>query len=244
VALINNLLQHSNQAIQNQLRDLLTKMENHEIYLLWIKLPHSKRFFKNETRVITFEYEALKEETSKKERVMEFHSAPYEVFYVITPPKDYKFRKKEIEYYDPHSQELLRTESNWKNLEGDPIYLNESQNSVTVRVRPNTNQQILFTYSFKPRDTVIAFPKLALILLIAGSLIIAYSSIDSYPEFCIKTKSCWIGNPFLENQFQVGIGIIGAALVIPRLINNMDIRDSLRFYFFIPIIIAGISLFL
>ena len=121
-ALIENLLQHSTQEVQDELNHILDDMNNHCVYLLWIKLPHSKRFFKNETRVITLEYEATKDEASKKERVLEFHSAQYEVFYIITPPKDYKFSKKEIEYYHPETKKLKRKENNWENKEGNPVY--------------------------------------------------------------------------------------------------------------------------
>jgi hypothetical protein len=48
---------------------------------------------------------------------------------------------------------------------------------------------------------------------------------------------------FKDKQAEIGIGIVGGSLIIPSLINNPDIRNSLKFRFIAPLAIAIFSIF-
>lgn len=244
-ALINNLIRYSTKdSVKKELQNLLKDIDDRKIFLLWIKLPHLKRFHTNESRVIFLEYEATKEETKIKDRVLEFHSAPHEVFYVVTPPNDYEFDKEEIEYYDSEKKIFVKQKENWISNKGDPYFFNENQDSVTIRIRPNTQQNILFTYSFKPKKSIIAFPYIALGLLASAAFLIAFSKFDLFMDVCHSINLCNFGNPFADRQIQYELGIITASLVVPRLIQNTEIRHSLRRLYLIPIAIGIIGIFL
>ena len=103
----------------------------------------------------------------------------------------------------------------------------------------------MFSYSFNAKKNITAFPNIALFLLTIGTIVTTITNTTFFNENCIEFFNvCWIGKSFLGNQIQFHIGVVGSAIVVPRLIMNQDIRDELKFRYLIPIIAAIIGLFL
>lgn len=241
--LTSHLKKATSDSEKNAINKLLVDMTNHEIYIFWIKLPHSRKFFSNESRVITLEYQAPKEDVEENERVMEFHSAPYEVFYNVTPPEDFEFDTMELRTIDSKTKKVKKTETTWKSKKGDPYYFTESQHSISVRISPNFPDHYLFVYSFKPKKTLTNLPRLTLGILIAGSIVIFLSNFVFFSENCNAIQLCWITTPVEGKQSDFVIAITAASLIIPRLIRNVEIRDRMKYRFLIPIAIAIIGLY-
>jgi hypothetical protein len=245
-ALINNLLKHSKNTEANaELTDLLHDMDEQRVFLLWIKLPADRRLMPKEARTITLEYDTPREELEEKDQFLEFHSAPYEVFYTIRIPEDYEFGKEEIEIYDYDGTTLKDRHKTWKKKpqRGDPFYFNENHGSVSIRISPNTNDSIRFIYSFKAKKNITALPQIVLCLLIGASIVLVLSNLNYYLANCGKYQLCFNIGLFAEKQAEIGIGIIGASLIVPNLIHNQEIRDSLKYLFLAPLIIAIFGIF-
>jgi len=177
---------------------------------------------------------------------MEFHSSPHEVFYVITPPNDFEFDNKEIRTIDSKTKKVTKVDTSWtskKSKKGDPYYFTESQYSISIRIRPNTTNHYVLAYSFKPTQTITTLPRIALVLLIAGSFLILLSNLEYFTENCNSVQLCWVIKPVDGAQTNFAIAIIAASFVIPRLIRNVEVRDFMKFWFILPIVIAIIGLY-
>lgn len=238
-ALIKNLSKKSSGTIKNELDDLLKQMSDKKIFLLWIKLPSNRRFFQNETRIIKLEYDATQSETHRK-RVLEFHSAPHETFYTIKSPSDYRFFGEKMVIYNPDGT-TKEQKNGWKNKKGDPYYFNKGPNYVSIRISPNTPEKIVFNYSFLPTTKLVVFPLFTLALLFTASILLLL--LQSHTA-CTRLNLCTIAPPIVAKHLELGIGIIGAALVVPGLIQNQDVRNDLNFFYIGPIILSVIGIFL
>ncbi len=245
-ALLNTLIRHSTeQNVIDELTILRQQMSAQEIFLLWIKLPSDRKLMPKEARVITLEYDAPKEDSDEEEKILEFHSAPYEVFYTIKHPEDYEFNKEEFEIYENDGTKLKDKQKSWKreSKKGDPFYFNENKNSVSIRVNPNTIDSFKFIYSFKVKQSVTALPILTLSLLIGASILLLLSNSELYTQNCQHIQACFNFTIFQQSQAEIGIGIVGASLFAPNLIKNPEIRNTLKFRFVAPLIIAIIGIF-
>jgi len=246
-ALITNLIKHTETGkTKDELEKLLKDMVEQKIFLLWIKLPSAKRFQRNECRVITLEYDAVKEDVSTNEQVLEFHSSPHEVFYVVKQPQDYEFDKEEIEIYEEDGTKLKDQRKKWdkKPRKGDAFYFNENRDSISIRISPNVTDQIKFTYSFKPTESVTYFPMFTLLILSAASILLFVSS-QHFVNICSQPKNCTeLLTTIKTAHIEIAIGIILGALALPNLIKNHYIRHSLTKYFIFPIVVAIASVFL
>ena len=78
------------------LESLLEDIQSYDTFLLWIKLPHDKKFYPNDSRVITMKYDAIKEDNTDSFDLEFLSESDHEVFYIITPPKDYEFDKQKL----------------------------------------------------------------------------------------------------------------------------------------------------
>lgn len=245
-ALITNLLAHSTaQNVRNELQKLLDDMDNQRIFLLWIKLPSSKKFLPHEIRVITLEYDTSKEDISSKNYILEFHSAPHEVFYVIHPPKDYEFDRRDIEIYEQDGTKLIDQRKDWDKApqKGDKFFYNEFQESVSIRISPNMMDQLKFIYSFKPSENITFFPFFTLLLLSVTSILL-FLATQNYFNICNTGSACDPAVAVIKNaHIEIAIGIILGALALPQLIHNENIRHSLTKWFIAPIVIAIMTMF-
>lgn len=245
-ALINNLLRNTQSSeVITELNTLLTDMAERRVFLLWIKLPANRRLMPKEVRVITLEYDAPIENFEKKDQVLEFHSSPYEVFYTINIPEDYEIDKEEFEIYESDGTTLKDSQKSWKTPQRDaPFYFNENRGSISIRVNPNTPDLIKFIYSFKPKKNITALPQGVLFLLIGASIVLVLSNLNYYLANCGAYDLCFFVPLFAQKQAEIAIGIIGGSLIVPNLIHNQEIRDSLKYWFLAPLIIAIFGIFL
>lgn len=245
-ALINTLIKHSSdQNVIDELTQIRQQMSNREIFLLWIKLPANRKFMPKEARVITLEYDADRKDSEEENKILEFHSAPYEVFYSIRHPEEYEFNKQEFEIYEKDGAVLKNKQQSWKveSQKGDPFIFNNNKNSVSIRVSPNITDSFKFIYSFKVKQSITALPILSLYLLIGASILLLLSNFGWYTNNCNFIQACFNFEIFQNKQAEIGMGIIGTSLILPNLINNSEIRNSLKFRFIAPLVIAIIGMF-
>jgi hypothetical protein len=238
-SLIKYLLKNTNNPpVEKELKQLLDDISEQKIFLLWIKLPSAKKFFKNEVRVIKLEYEASERDESERNNILEFHSAPHEVFYVISSPTDYEFDKKEIEIYEGDGTILKNQREGWEKQKGDPFYFNTNQDSISIRVSPSISDQIKFSYSFKASENITFIPIFTMLLLSITSVFLLLSL--PYFQICpnLHLTDCSVVNTIATNHVEIGIGIIIGSLAMPNLIQNQDIRHSLKYYFIFPVCVA------
>lgn len=238
-ALIKNLIKHSSGTAKSELEKLQQNMSDKKIFLLWIKLPSTKRFLKNETRIIKLEYDATQKETGRK-RILEFHSSPHEVFYTIKSPEDFVFFFERMIMYHTDGTKKAQKKG-WKNKTGDSYYFNKGPNYVSIRINPNTEDKIIFNYSFIPNHKLVIFPLFTLGLLFASSILLLI--LQNYSA-CTALGICSLAPPILEKHLELGVGIIAASLVIPGLIQNLDVRNELNFFYIGPIILSVLGIFL
>ena len=73
-------------------------MSAQEIFLLWIKLPSNRKLMPKEARVITLEYDSPKEDSDKKDKVLEFHLPLSRFFTPYSIQKIMNLIKKNLKY--------------------------------------------------------------------------------------------------------------------------------------------------
>lgn len=233
---------------KTELQQFQKDIDERKYFVLWIKLPSSKKLHRGEAKVITLEYDVPQVALSEKTHVQELHSEKYEVFYVITPPEDYEITNTNFLIYASDGTELKRHEKQWLNKKGDPIYFDDKHRSISIRVKPQIDDQIVFSYSFKAHASILQLPKITLGFLIAASASLFVPNLLGYNKdtviSCTKMTFCFDLTQLYSKQAEISIGIIGASLVIAGLIHNQDIRDSIKWQFFIPIGVSIISLVL
>lgn len=232
--------------IIESVKSLLQDIREYKTFLLWIKLPHDKKFYPNDSRVITMKYDGEKENNSNSFDLEFLSESDHEVFYIITPPKDYEFDKKKITINDETGKTLQKDYSKgWKNEKGDPFYFNEYSDSITIRVNPRTQGKTSMNYSFTPAKKTKSFVKGILSILILAPLVTMVSK-TCYPmnENCSWIPSIFDFDLISTKILEIDIAVMGAALVIAGLIHNLDVRDKFKIYFFIPIALAIITILL
>lgn len=228
------------------IQKVLQDIKDHNIFVLWIKLPNSNRFFGQDLRVITLEYDARREDVEKDNYEVDFaYASPHDVFYTIKNPEDYEFDLQKIDLIDEdegvltYDDDFEKVEKKIEEKVGEKVInLNRNMNSISIWIKPNIKSRIKITYSFRARRNIITFPKIILGILTYFSLQLVFFKNCLMSPDCAKFLSTNI-TQLMDKQVEVGIGIVGSALVLAGLIHNHDIRDSLKWWFFLPI---GITL--
>ena len=240
-----NIKDSTNEKEKTYLNQILEDVNKRKYFILWIKLPHNKKMRKGEAKVITLEYDAKQDELNVATHIQELKSEQYEVFYVIKPPEDYEISNTNFLIYDSEGNELKRHEKTWESKKGDPIYYDDKHRIISIRVKPKIEDEMIMTYSFVAHSSIVSMPNITLYFLIASSVfvfiingIFAKTTIACFYSLCVELRDIHIKN------VEISVGIIGASLIIAGLINNHDIRDSLKWKFFIPLAISVIALFL
>ena len=230
---------------ENRLNTILTDINERNYYVLWIKLPSNKRMKKGEAKVITLEYDARPDELNLGMHIQELKSEKYEVFYIIKPPEDYKISDVNFLIYDSKGNALKRHERKWENKKGEPIYFDPEHRNISVRIRPEITDQIVMSYTIDAQKSIVSLPKITLYFLITSSVAVFITN----GLFAKVTESCFYSlclelSDVHSKNIEISVGIIGASLIIAGFINNHDIRDSIKWRFFIPLIISVLALFL
>ncbi len=182
VALIEQTISESEDLeLISSLTTLLEEIRKCRTFLLWIKLPHDKKFYPNDSRVITMKYDAEKDEGITSFGLEFLSVSDHEVFYIIKPPKDYEFDKKKITINESSGEQFEKDYTKgWKNEKGGTIYYNEYSDLITIRVNPKSSAKTSINYSFTPAKKTKSFVKGILSILIVAPLI-AMLSKACYP---------------------------------------------------------------
>ena len=219
---------------KKQLTDIVKQIKSRQIILIWIKLPPQKAMVKNQVKVFTLEYSSKKEKQSSDEMTLTiFSPLSHKVFYIIRKPEDYDFAKQVLETTDEKGKKV---KLKWKKAEAF-LHRNETFDALSISSRHQADHPIILHYSFRPKLYIISVPVASLFFLIAAALYIIIQQDCAADPKCVDTLSQNTVD-LLKIKFQIGAGIIGAALVLPRLINNPSIRHSMLVIYFIPIILA------
>lgn len=219
---------------REQLTDLVEQIKSRQIFLIWIKLPPQKAMVENQVKVFTLEYSSKKEKQSSDEMTLTiFSPLSHRVFYIIRKPEDYDFATQVLETTNEQGKTV---KLKWKKAE-DFLHRTETFDALSITSRRQTDQPIILYYSFRPKIHIISVPVVSLLFLIGAAFYLFIQQNCAADPECVDTLSQNTIN-LLKIKFQIGAGIIGASLILPRLITNPSIRHSMLLLYFIPVALA------
>ena len=157
--------------------DLFTKIDNHNVFLLWIRLPKDKELNENESRVINLEYDATKEKPTTKLKIDILPSNEHYVFYTIRQPEDFDLSKITIESANKKIPPLKYSDG--KNQKNDLAYISSGFDSLSVTIKSKETNLITTRYSFKPAIIAIIFPVMFIVMMSVLTLYLSFPSIDN-----------------------------------------------------------------
>ena len=236
-ALLIGVAKTSPPLIAQKLNSILVQMNNEKTYIIWIKLD--KPLNTEETTIIELEYDAQKTDTRDR-LLLTVNPVPHNVFYTIKKPEDYTFNKTKIHSLDENG--TLETKDSWNKKHQTLMHSNETQDSVTLTSKTGQDKIILLTYSFRPKNEIIALPAAVVVFLsLFGFIIIAFQPCY-FDENCVSSLDLGIKS-LLDSRLQIAIFLITASLVLPRLVKNDTIRFRISLGIILPVIL-GIVIFL
>lgn len=226
---------------KNKYQEYIDNIKNKKVYMLWIKIPPNKKMIKNQLKIINLEYDAIKDrKPTKKIETVYKRSSLHSVFYIIKKPEDYDFSNK------PHisltdNNDKYSEFFNWNIKPGDPIYVTETYNSLSVTIIPDRTKSVYIAYSFSANKNIISFPLLAVGLLSLASVLLLILNNCSYLNACgfLEIHSARV---LFDKKVEFLVGVMAASVVLPGLIRNDFIRNTYKYFFLIPLVIAFIAL--
>lgn len=229
---------------QNHLRRILKEIESKKLYLIWIKLPPGKKLEMNQSKVISLKYAAKKEKSKNKIIWLElFSNKNHSIFYIIKYPEDHFLNNRKIKFTQQNGKKQIRR--GWKKHTRDRMYFTETNDSICITVKPNLKNQVVLLYKFAPARHIIAFPILVIAFLTLSSLyLVELSSCpvssDDMTTNCLLPEFLRPGDPsyLLSRSVDIGVAIIVASFVLPRLIRNAYIRHRMLLAYFVPVFFA------
>jgi len=208
--------------------------------LLWIKLPPLKKMDLNEIRVITLEYDAKRERKPTNKFGIKYERlSDSNVFYIIRKPEDYEFKKPKIETTTEDGTSIRFV--GWEHEKNNLVYYNENFDSISITVKPEFPNPVDISYSFSANTNIISFPLIAVGMLSLIAMPLFILRFCDWFMYCINPLPTVLTEIY-SHQSEFIIGIVGASLIIPGLIHNHFIRDSLKWFFLIPVFITLIIL--
>jgi hypothetical protein len=218
---------------KTQFENLLSDIEDGKKYLIWIKLPEDKKLKMNEIKVFTLQYSAQKEESRDEDYILKIISPNlHSVYHIIKVPEDYTFSNQKIILHDTEGKQR-KIKKSWKKHK-DVINVAETHDSLSINPNPKITKTISLTYSFKPKWPITSFPYSVIAFLSISAGYVAY--LDFCPDctFLVFQGS----ELLLQKQFEISLAVVGASLVLPRLIKNDFVRHSMLTWYYAPIIIS------
>ena len=234
------LLKNSNVRIDHlgneQLHDDIL---HHKKFLIWIKVPHNKKFEPNEVGVIYLDYDVEKDRLhphnwlkGRKKRIV-FDVSPVEhpVFWVLKKPEGYDLA--DIKYYEIGEHGKLSPLSS--SVKTPDVYLNKTANSESFHIKKRSTS-VAVSYSFKPKQSITTLPFIfgVVLTLLTGALVIDLINIT----FDSINNAISIAS----EKFTLGIFILASTMVIPRLISHVEIRHEYRWWYILLSASAAIYL--
>jgi len=214
---------------KERLCNLLDDIELQNVFVIWIKLPEKKTLFADSNMILKLEYDVEKKH-SELDITLAIKPEPHNVFYTLTKPENYDFRKTDIIWFDEKGE---KQSVNWKDKFQKKLYCTKTHDGFTLTSKAEQKNTLILNYSFFPERTIILFPVLAVVFLfIFGSAFVSL-------QFCNLDELCSLGeiNPkIFERSLEVGTFVITASLILPRLIHNHLIRNWIYLLISLPII--------
>lgn len=219
---------------KEHLTNLLEQIKSRQVILIWIKLPPQKAMVKNQVKVFTLEYSSKKEKQSSDEMTLNiFSPLSHRVFYIIRKPEDYDFATQVLETTNEQGKKV---KLKWKKAE-DFLHRTETFDALSITSSRQTDQPIILYYSFRPKIHIISVPIASLLFLIGAAFYLLFQQDCAADPDCVDTLSQNTVD-LLKIKFHIGAGIIGASLILPRLITNPSIRHGMLKIYFIPVALA------
>ena len=215
---------------------LIQDIRNQKIFLIWIKIPPNKKLRPNEVRILYLNFENQKAINRKQNHIFLNVSSdlPFPVFWILKKPSDYNIVNQK--YYMIENNRLTNKKS-WAENANRIFYYNNTVHSSTILVKPN-QLNMLLSYSFTPKRSIIVLPiaSVCLLIIFSATLIIAQ----------YYTTCCNFGNPklaedLLKRKIELSLFVVSASLIIPRFISNVEIRHKYLWWYFAPIGLILIS---
>ncbi len=88
------------------------------------------------------------------------------------------------------------------------------------------NQKVVIAYSFSPKVSVMALPAASLILLTSFSLFLIMVQVS---------ESLSMFKELLEHKLELALFVASSSIIIPRFINNVEIRHMTFWVYFVPV---------
>lgn len=233
-AMISDWGDRSSDEMRTELNQLLDEMESQSIYVVWIKLPTNKIMSKDSNMVLKLEYDVEINNDGRNLTIL-ISSVSHNVFYTLTKPEDYNFQTTQIIWYD--NKDKMQSIDSWDKDRQDKLYSNKTHDAITLTSKPEIKQALILNYSFFPKKSIIILPVIGVMFLISFSSYFLSLQLCHVDEHCIlvitKTK-------MMEKSLEIGIFIITASLVLPRLVHNHLIRYGVLLAITIPIALGVI----
>jgi len=120
--------------------------------------------------------------------------------------------------------------------------ISKTSDSLSITAKPIITNDLELIYSFKPQAKIVTFPIIIILLLSMSAFFLIII------QDCFTNPLCVLPNEenmiqILNKKVEISVGIIAASLIIPGLIKNPEIRHSLKWGFFLPVILALTALF-
>jgi hypothetical protein len=239
-----------NSSEQSPVNQLLEQMNNHYVYVIWVKLNEENTLMNNDTIILNFEYSAEKEEKKKNENpkekrkprdlILKIYPSRHSIFYIIKKPEDFDFYKRNIIWCD--GNHVKHRINNWSRDKQDLLYVTETTDSISLTTKSENPHRIWLNYSFIPKTEIIAIPSIAAFLLAGFAIYLWMMQACSLDPLCVDTLDADIKS-ILGRRLEVGIFIITSSLILPRLVNNMVIRHRLLVAIGVPILFSVLMMF-
>ena len=213
---------------------ILDDIESEQKFLVWIKIPPNKYMNGGEVRIIYFDYDGEKKDTSssnwltrRKKIVLNVTPVEFPVFWTLKKPEGYDLEN--IEYHELYERGKL---SSSKMSENPDVYLHQTTDSHSFYIK-KPSKYVAVSYYFHPKRSVVALPVIfGIFLTLLSSVLIAdlAFSINIPNDASLLTGE----------KFTLAIFIMASAMVIPRLIPYVEIRHGYRWWYatlFIPVAI-------
>ena len=138
---------------------------------------------------------------------------------------------------------MIYSKTNWEFKSSDPYYITETQNTISIRIKPNSPDPYLFAYSFKPSTAITMFPRIAGISLFICSMALLVFNLELFESHCKSYHVCDLITPIQDKHSDFVIAVIATSLIIAGFIQNVEIRNRMKLLFFVPIVISILSLY-
>ena len=209
---------------KRKLEAIMSKINNDQLHLIWLKLSKDTILQKNEFKTITLTY-APKIRDPNFIFKMKIKNLPFPLYYTLYTPEDFDFDKTRYIYIKDDDFVSNYTKPNF-------VEMFKTYNSNMIRIVSKKSFSFIIEYSFRPtgHSTIATIIGLVTLSFLAGILLVTKWII--FPHYSYHFD-------VLEKHVEIGLFVIGASLILPRLTSNDSIRIRYAKKYIIPILLGG-----